>query len=96
MTAAKIAISLPRELLERLDAQARETGKSRSEFIRECIEQVLYAAEEEQLVREAKALYAAVGYDDDMDLVEAMTALAAETLPPWDPEGDASASERAS
>jgi metal-responsive CopG/Arc/MetJ family transcriptional regulator len=96
MTTAKIAISLPHELLVRVDGQAAETGRSRSEFIRVCVERALDAAEEERLVREARALYAAVGYDDDVELVEAMTALAAETLPPWEAEDAPPTTKRAS
>jgi predicted DNA-binding protein len=59
---AKVMISIPEELLERLDARARETGESRSGLLQRLAERELSAAEDreqeevEQLLDQLRAL----------------------------------------
>jgi metal-responsive CopG/Arc/MetJ family transcriptional regulator len=45
---AKVMISFPDELLERLDAEARRTGKTRSGLIQELAKRELLAGAEER------------------------------------------------
>ena len=97
MPVAKVAISLDPALLARVNAEAERAGKSRSEFVRDCLERALDAMEDEQTVREARAIYAAVEDDEDRRLTEAMSQLSAEALPPFRAApGGAAAKRRAS
>jgi metal-responsive CopG/Arc/MetJ family transcriptional regulator len=52
---AKVMISLPDELLERIDARARAEHETRSGFLRQAVEQRL-AVEEEQRRQEIRDL----------------------------------------
>lgn len=43
-----MAISLPAELLDRIEAERRATGESRSEFVRRAVDTLLRAQDEQQ------------------------------------------------
>ncbi len=86
MGIAKVGISLPRPLLERVDAAARRRRLSRSEFVRRSLERALEESPSPRLLAEARALYAAVE-EDDQTLAEDFLAVAAETLPPYEETG---------
>jgi metal-responsive CopG/Arc/MetJ family transcriptional regulator len=83
MGVVKIGISLPRPLLERVDAVARRKNQSRSEFVRRSLERALADEMPSRVLAEARALYAAVG-EDDLTLAEDFLTIAAETLPPYE------------
>jgi metal-responsive CopG/Arc/MetJ family transcriptional regulator len=87
MSVIKIGISLPRPLLERVDAIARRKNQSRSEFVRRSLERTLAEDTPSHVLAEARALYAAIE-DDDLSLAEDFLAVAAETLPPYEAEKD--------
>ena len=86
MGVIKIGISLPRPLLERVDAAARRKGQSRSEFVRRSLERALAEEVSPRVLAEARALYAAIE-EDDRALAEDFLAVAAETLPPYEEAG---------
>jgi len=86
MGVVKISISLPRPLLERVDAIARRQGQSRSEFVRRGLERALAEEIPPPVLAEARALYAAIE-EDDRILAEDFLAVAAETLPPYEETG---------
>lgn len=46
---AKVMISIPDKLLERLDARARETGETRSGFLQHLVEREVEAGEQRRL-----------------------------------------------
>lgn len=83
MGVVKIGISLPRPLLERVDALARRKGQSRSEFVRRSLERTLEKEIPPRVLAEAHALYAAVE-EDDQTLAEDFLTIASETLPPYE------------
>lgn len=82
----KIGISLPRPLLERVDAIARRRDQSRSEFVRRSLERTLVEEIPPHVLAEARELYAAIE-EDDRTLAEDFLAVAAETLPPYEEVG---------
>jgi metal-responsive CopG/Arc/MetJ family transcriptional regulator len=86
MGVVKIGISLPRPLLDRVDALARHKRQSRSEFVRQSLERTLAEEIPPHVLAEARELYAAVEADDRA-LAEGFLAVAAETLPPYDEAG---------
>jgi len=86
MGVIKIGISLPRPLLQRVDAVARRKNQSRSEFVRRSLERVLAEEVTSHVLAEASALYAAIE-EDDRTLAEDFLAVAAETLPPYEEAG---------
>jgi metal-responsive CopG/Arc/MetJ family transcriptional regulator len=81
MPVAKVALSLPTPLLARIDRLAKKSRLSRSAFVREVMERTLRQPDEEEILRKARHLYAAVG-EEDRSLSEHFLPLAAETLPP--------------
>ena len=83
MGVVKIGISLPRPLLERVDAVARRKNQSRSEFVRRSLERALADEMPSRVLAEARALYAAIG-EDDLTLAEDFLTITAETLPPYE------------
>jgi metal-responsive CopG/Arc/MetJ family transcriptional regulator len=83
MGVIKIGISLPRSLLERVDAVARRKRQSRSEFVRRSLERTLAEDTSPDMLAEARALYAAIE-EDDRALAENFMSIAAETLPPYE------------
>ena len=83
MGVVKIGISLPRPLLERVDAIAHRKGLSRSEFVRRSLARALSEEIPPRVLAEARALYAAIE-EDDRTLAEDFLAVAAETLPPYE------------
>jgi len=86
MGVIRIGISLPRPLLEQVDAAARRKGQSRSEFVRRSLERALAEEVSPRVLAEARALYAAIE-EDDRALAEDFLAVAAETLPPYEEAG---------
>jgi len=90
MSVVKIGISLPRPLLERVDAVARRKNQSRSEFVRRSLERSLIEETPSHVLAEARALYAAIE-DDDLSLAEDLLTAAAETLPLYEIEQDEAA-----
>ncbi len=87
MSVIKIGISLPRPLLERVDAIARRKKQSRSEFVRRSLERALAEETPSHVLAEARALYAATE-DDDLALAEDFLTVSTETLPPYETEED--------
>ena len=83
MGIVKIGVSLPRHLLDRVDALARRKGQSRSELVRRSLERTLTEEIPPQGLAEARELYAAIEADD-RNLAEDFLAAAAETLPPYE------------
>ncbi|MEA3339594.1 MAG: ribbon-helix-helix protein, CopG family [Chloroflexota bacterium] len=83
MGVAKIGISLPRPLLEQVDVIARRRSQSRSEFIRQNLEQALAEDTPPRVLAEARALYAAIE-KEDLTLAEDFLTVAAETVPPYE------------
>ena len=79
---AKIAISLPADLLAKVDALAQQRGESRSAFVRRSLEQALGRQEAQQVLIEARRLYAEVE-ETDRELAEDFLSISAETLPPY-------------
>ena len=86
MGVVKIGISLPRSLLERVDAIARRRGLSRSEFVRHSLARTLAEEIPAHVLAEARALYAAIE-EDNGTLAEDFLAVASETLPPYEEAG---------
>jgi len=86
MSVIKIGISLPRPLLERVDAVSRRKGQSRSEFVRRSLERALAEDVPPRVLVEARALYAAIE-EDDRAMAEDFLTMAAETLPPYEEAG---------
>ena len=84
MTVAKVAVSLERDLLARVDEAAAATGQSRSGFVRLSLSSALDALEEKSAVREARAIYGEVESHPALRrLHAAFGVLARETLPPY-------------
>jgi predicted DNA-binding protein len=89
-TVAKVAISLPPDLLGRVDDEAKAKGQSRSAYIRETLERALAVVEEERAVREARAVYAAIEEDPAFwPAHEAFARIASETVPPFEAHDEA-------
>jgi metal-responsive CopG/Arc/MetJ family transcriptional regulator len=82
VSVAKVAVSLEKELLARVDAAAAAAGQSRSAFVRESLEGTLRTREEEHAVREARAIYGEIEADESLQrLHNAFSSAAGETLP---------------
>jgi metal-responsive CopG/Arc/MetJ family transcriptional regulator len=81
---AKIAVSLPSELLRGVERLRRTTGESRSALVRRSLEGLLGRIEEAGMVREYVAGYLA--HPETKEEAEAATAAAAEILAkePWE------------
>ncbi len=85
---AKIAISIPADLLERLERLRASEGRSRSRVIREAVAQYVAAAEQDALAEEIREAYRRMPETDEelaeIDALFRMSAKAwAEDLP-WD------------
>lgn len=81
MAVAKVALSLPADLLARIDRHAKKSRLSRSAFVREAIERTLRQPYEDEILRKARHIYIEVG-EEDRVLSGGFLTLAAETLPP--------------
>jgi len=82
-TTAKIAISLPQPLLQRVDELARKLNETRSGFIRRSLERTIEEYEFEETVRRVREIYAEFA-EEDRQLAESMIPAIRETLPEWD------------
>jgi metal-responsive CopG/Arc/MetJ family transcriptional regulator len=80
MAVAKVALSFPVGLLDRVDRMARKSKLSRSAFVSRVLEQGLRQPAEAETFRRAHALYAEIG-EADRALAEMFLPLAVETLP---------------
>lgn len=80
---AKIAISLPHPLLQRVDELAHKLNETRSAFIRRSLERTLEEYDFEETVRQALEIYAEFT-EEDRQLAESMIPIIRETLPEWD------------
>ncbi len=78
----RITISLPKEMLARMDALAQERGETRSAFVRRGLEQTLEGYEARKVLAQAQALYAEIE-ETDRRLAEDFLSISAETLPPY-------------
>jgi metal-responsive CopG/Arc/MetJ family transcriptional regulator len=81
MAVAKVAVSLPSSLLNRIDRVAKKSRLSRSAVIREAVERTFRQRDEDEVLRKAHPIYAEIG-EEDRALAETFLSLAAETLPP--------------
>jgi len=77
---AKIAISLPDDMLSDIDRLARERRMARSEVIRKGVEAFLEVERFRQTVARAQELYAEIALED-ATLAERYLPIVAETLP---------------
>lgn len=77
---AKIAISLPDDMLSDIDRLARERRMARSEVIRKGVEAFLEVERFRQTVTRAQELYAEIALED-ATLAERYLPMVAETLP---------------
>ena len=82
-TTAKVAISLPQPLLQRIDELARRLDETRSGFIRRSLERTIEEYDVEETVRRAREIYAEFA-EEDRQLAESMIPAIRETLPEWD------------
>jgi len=82
-TTAKIAISLPQPLLQRVDELARKLNETRSAFIRRSLERTIEEHDFEETVRRAREIYAEID-EEERELHEAFFSIAVETLPERD------------
>ena len=80
MATAKVALSLPATLLNRIDRLAKNAGLSRSAFVRQVVERTLDQPAETEVLRKAHRICAEIS-EEDRVLGEAFLPLAAETLP---------------
>ena len=82
-TTAKIAISLPHPLLQRVAELAHKLDETRNGFIRRSLERTVEEYGFEETVRRAQEIYAEVD-EEEAKLHEAFFSIAVETLPEWD------------
>lgn len=83
---ARIAISLPEPLLQRVDELASKLNETRSAFIRRSLERTIEEYDFEETVRRAREIYAEID-EEERKLGEAFLSIAVETLPERDWEG---------
>lgn len=81
----RISVSLPGELVTEVDALAHQRQVSRSRLVWESLEQLLQQERHRQTLARARELYAAIEAEDAA-LAETWLSLAAETVPPYQPE----------
>ncbi len=93
---AKIAISIPKPLLDRLERLRASAGTSRSRMIREAVTEYVVAAEREELRRQAEEAYGRMPEtEEELALVDAALRGIASYIDdelPWDgpvPDRDA-------
>jgi metal-responsive CopG/Arc/MetJ family transcriptional regulator len=84
---AKIAISLPQELLQQCDQIAQELKKTRSALIQAAIRSFVEERQQEKAFLAAKAVYDQIA-ESDLELNEAFLSISAETVSSV-PRGDA-------
>lgn len=72
MAVKKLAISLPEDVLEQVDAAARERGLPRSTFIAQVLERVARARRDAEITRQLDELFS----DPDLDHEQRATAAA--------------------
>lgn len=80
MTAAKVAVSLPPEVLARLEKVRRRTGRSRSSLVAEALEEWLDRAEPSEEDRRYVQ-----GYLEHPESDEASGRLASAVMESWEP-----------
>ena len=84
MAYAKVALSLPSDLLGWLDQMATERRQSRSSIVRDLLQAQRAQEEEEQIVTEWKAVYDEIR-EDEIATSEALLAISAvQDLEPYD------------
>lgn len=83
---AKIAISLPPEMLAIVDGMASDRAISRSAVIRETVDYFIRMEKKQRVIAEAREIYAAIE-SEDRALAEAYSGLNAETWPIYE-EGE--------
>ncbi len=83
-SARKIAISLPGELLRRVEKVRRQTGETRSAFIKRVLEDSFAEEEERERVKRYQEGY--LEYPETSEEVEAASAISAGALKeePWE------------
>ncbi len=79
---ARVTLTLPQQLLSQIDELARRRGLSRSALVRESLEVVLQAQEEQSALALARQLYAEIEAEDRA-LAADYEPLVAETMPPY-------------
>ena len=72
MPFAKIAVSLPRELLEAVDAECHERGATRSEFFRRAVAMVLRAKQLHEEEERYEAGYRALPETEEDNYLESL------------------------
>ena len=82
---AKIAISLPDELLTQLDTIAAERQQTRSSLVREWLGAQLAQEEQERIRAEWKAIYDEIA-EDEIAMSEAMLSISTVPYLEWSPE----------
>ncbi len=75
---AKIAVSLPKELLQQCDQMAQELRKTRSALIQTAISAMVEEHQQKKALSTAKEIYAQIA-DSDLKLNEAFLSISAET-----------------
>ena len=86
---AKIAISLPTEMLAIGGGMASARAISRSAVIRETVDYFIRMERQQQVMAEAREIYAAIE-SEDRALAEAYSALNSETWPIYEDGGSVS------
>lgn len=80
---AKVAISLPDDLLQRIEEARQGTGETRSEFLRRSVEQTLRAEQDREWDRQYVEAYRRTPMSqDEQDLIKA--ALSVSPVDPWE------------
>lgn len=82
---AKIAMSLPNELLAQLDEMATARQQTRSHLIRELLAAQLAQEEQERIRAEWKAIYDEIA-EDEIAMSEAMLSISTVPYLEWSPE----------
>jgi metal-responsive CopG/Arc/MetJ family transcriptional regulator len=80
MAVAKVALSLPKPLVTKIDRLAKKAGLSRSAVVGQAIQRTLQEPAETQSLRAVYKLYAEIG-EEDRELSEKFLPLTIETLP---------------
>ena len=84
---SKIAISLPKELLNVVEKERRETGESRSQLLRRAIELLIREKRERELSQRYIRSYKKMPEEKAETTAALHTASAILSREPWDAEG---------
>ena len=76
---AKIAVSLPKELLQQCDQMAQELRKTRSALVQTAIRAIVEEHQQKKAFLAAKEIYTQIA-DSDLKLNEAFLSISAETV----------------